>query len=152
MKARIKLLIALTLLVVFGLGVAAGVLGERYLVHKKIRRPAAERQHAPSLDAWAKELGLTPDQQERMREIFKKNEERMKTYWSEGTAKLKELRKMLKDEIDGVLTPEQRAKMEEMIRKHEERRRSESGRDDSNRNYSRESREPSKRAPVRERS
>ena len=131
MKARIKLLIALTLLVVFGLGVAAGVLGERYLVHKKIRRPAAERQHAPSLDAWAKELGLTPDQQERMREIFKKNEERMKEYRTESRGRLNELRKMLWDETNAVLTPEQKLKNDEMIRRFEERRKKESERNAS---------------------
>ena len=38
MKTKYKILVALTLLVVFGLGVAAGILGERYVVHKKYRR------------------------------------------------------------------------------------------------------------------
>jgi hypothetical protein len=128
MKTKYKILVALTLLVVFGLGVAAGVLGERYIVHKKIRRPAAERPHAPSLDAWAKELGLTQDQQERMREIFKKNEERMKAYRTESRARLGELRKLLWDETNAVLTPEQKKKNDEMIRRFEEWRMKESER------------------------
>jgi Spy/CpxP family protein refolding chaperone len=126
MKTKYKLLVALTLLVVFGLGVAAGVLGERTIVHKNYRRPSSDRTHAPSLDAWAKELQLTPDQQAKIREIFKKNEERMKTYRTEGLAKLRELRKMLRDELDAVFTPEQKKKMEEMIRQHEERRKNDS--------------------------
>jgi Spy/CpxP family protein refolding chaperone len=122
MKTKYKILVALTLLVVFGLGVAAGVLGERYVVHKQYRRVSSQKQHAPSLEAWAKELGLTPDQQAKIREIFKKNEERMKAYREEGLGKLREVRKALRDELDAVFTPEQKKKMEEMIRQHEERR------------------------------
>jgi len=150
MKTKYKILIALTLLVVFGLGVAAGILGERYAVHKKYRRPTVERQHAPTLDAWSKELQLTPDQQAKIREIFKKNEERMKAYWSEGTNKLQEIRKTLKEEIDALLTPEQKKKMEEIIRAHEERRRNESDRKSPNRNDPRERREPNRQPPDRE--
>ena len=59
MKTKYKILVALTLLVVFGLGVAAGVLGGRYAAHKKDRRTAAGRPHPPSHEDWAKELGLT---------------------------------------------------------------------------------------------
>ena len=151
MKTKYKLLVALTLLVVFGLGVAAGVLGERYIVHKTYRRPSPDRTHAPSLDAWAKELQLTPDQQTKIREIFKKNEERMKTYWSEGTARLREIRKTLKGEIDAVLTPEQQKKMDEMIRFHEGQRSQSSGRYGTDRNNTRDRRDPQGPAPERKR-
>jgi Spy/CpxP family protein refolding chaperone len=151
MRTKYKILIALSLLVVFGLGVAAGVLGERYFVHKKYRRPAAERTHVPSLDAWAKELGLTPDQQTKIREIFKNNEERMKAYRTEALARLGEVRKMLKDELDAVFTPEQKKKMEEMIRRHEERRRNEPDRYSPNRNEPRERRKQDEPPPDRAR-
>jgi len=151
MKTKHKILIALSLLVVFGLGVAAGVLGERYFVHKRYRRPTVERTHVPSLDAWSKELRLTPDQQAKIREIFKKNEERMKASRTEGLAKLGEIRKMLKDELDAVFTPEQKKKMEEMIRRHEEQRRNESKRYSPNRNDSGERRKQNEPPPDRER-
>ena len=128
MKTKYKILVALTLLVVFGLGVAAGVLGERYLVHKSERRVAAQRPHMPSPESWAKELGLTQEQQDLIRGIFQKNEERMKAYRTESRARLGELRKMLKDEIDTVLTPEQRKKNDEMIRRFEEWRKKDSER------------------------
>jgi Spy/CpxP family protein refolding chaperone len=151
MKTKHKILAALLILVVFGLGVAAGVLGERYFVHKRYRRPMVERTHVPSLDAWSKELQLTPDQQAKIREIFKKNEERMKQYRTEGLAKLGEIRKMLKDELDAVFTPEQKKKMEEMIRRHEERWSNESNRKSTNRNDPRERREPARQPSDRER-
>jgi len=130
MKTKYKILVALTLLVVFGLGVAAGVLGERYIVHKKDRRTSVGRPHAPSPESWAKELGLTQEQQDRIREIFKKNEERMKAYRTESRARLGEIRKMLRGEIDAVLTPDQKKKNDEMIRRFEEWRKKEPDRNE----------------------
>ena len=130
MKTNYKILIALTLLVVFGLGVAAGVLGDRYVVHRADRR-VSSRPHLPSPEAWAKELGLTQEQQGKIREIFKQNEERMKAYRTDSRARLGELRKMLWDETDAVLTPEQKKKNDEMIRRFEEWRKKESERNPS---------------------
>ena len=130
MKTKYKILVALTLLVVFGLGVAAGVLGERYIVHKKVRRTSVGRAHPPSPESWAKELGLTQEQQDKIREIFKKNEERMKAYRTESRARLGEIRKMLRGEIDAVLTPDQKKKNDEMIRRFEEWRKKESDRNE----------------------
>jgi len=128
MKTKYKILVALTLLVVFGLGVAAGVLGERYVVHRKGRHAAANRPHPPSPEAWAKELGLTQDQQDKIRELFKENEERMKAFRTENRARLGELRKRLWDETSAILTPEQKTKNDEMIRRFEELRKKESER------------------------
>lgn len=138
MMKKYTLWIILSLVVVFALGIAAGVFGERYIAHKRSDRPAP-RQHAPSLDAFARELGLSADQQTRIREIFKKNEERMKLLWGEEHKRLDEVRAQLKADIDGVLTVEQKAKFEAMIKKHNEesRRRAERdgrGRGDSERN------------------
>ena len=130
MKTKYKILIALSLVVVFGLGVAAGVLGERYLMHRGDRRMAS-RPHMPSPEDWAKELGLTQEQQDKIHAIFTANEERMKTFRAENHEKLDQLRKMLKDEIDAVLTPEQRQKNDEMIRRFEEWRKKESERNPS---------------------
>jgi len=145
MKTKYKILIALTLLVVFGLGVAAGVLGERYVVHRTDGRATASRPHPPSPEAWAKELGLTQEQQDKIHEIFKKNEDRMKAFRTESRAKLGELRKMLKDEIDAVLTPEQKQKNDELIRRFDEWRKK-----DSERNPTRERRDqdPSSQGPA----
>ena len=146
MKTKYRLLVALTLLVVFGLGVAAGVLGERYAAHKKDRRAAAGRPHLPSPESWARELGLTQEQQDKIRDIFKGNEERMKAHRAESRARLDELRKMLKAEIDAVLTPEQKAKNDEMIARFEEQRKK-----DPNRDKSRDRREGDPPPPDRER-
>jgi Spy/CpxP family protein refolding chaperone len=151
MKTKYKLIAALLMLVVFGLGVAAGILGERYVVHKKNPRATAGRSHPPSPESWAKELGLTQDQQDRIKEIFRKNEERMKAYRTETRAQLQELRKKLWDETNAVLTPEQKAKNDAMIRRFEERRKQESARNGSNRNDTRDRRDDDPPPPDRER-
>lgn len=139
MKTKYKFLIALSLVVVFGLGVAAGVLGEGYWMHRADRR-AASRSPMPSPEDWAKMLGLSQEQKDKIHVIFQKNEERMKAFRTENHEKLDQLRKQLKDQIDAVLTPEQRQKNDEMIRRFEEWRKNESERNPSR---SRRDNEPS---------
>jgi Spy/CpxP family protein refolding chaperone len=123
-----RLWIALSLILLFAAGMVAGVLADRWLLTKKTsdRRPTAPRP--PSMDRWAKDLGLTEDQQAKIKEIFKKNEERMKTLRTDFYQHLGEIRAQLKTEIDAVLTPEQRKKQEAMIQKHIEEQRKESDR------------------------
>lgn len=151
MKTKYKIIAALLTLVVFGLGIAAGVLGERYLVHKKDRRAAVNRPHPPSPEEWAKELGLTEDQQARIREIFKANEERMRAYRTESRARLGELRKQLWDATNAVLTPEQKAKNDAMIRRFEERRKQDAAKSGPDRNTTRDRRGDDPPPPDRER-
>lgn len=120
---KYKLLIVVSLLVVFGLGVTAGVFGERYFMHRRPRRANEPRPPFQNVETMAKELGLTEDQQARIREIFRNNEERFKALRAELHKRLEEMRGQLKQEIDAVITPEQKAKLEAAIRKYEEERR-----------------------------
>jgi len=122
MIKKYKLGVAVTLIVVFGLGAAAGVFGERYLMHKRPRGPAHERTPFPLLEPVAKALALTAEQQDKLREIFKRSDERMKLLDGEIHVRLREVRAQLKSEVDGVLTPEQRAKLEDMIQKERAKR------------------------------
>ncbi len=121
MLKKYRLWVALTLLVVFGLGAAAGIFGEHYLMHRRDRRPAAPRTPFVLLDPVVKALGLTTDQQASIREIFKRSDERMKTLDAEIHSRLREMRAALKSEVDAILTPEQRAKLEDMIQKERAR-------------------------------
>jgi Spy/CpxP family protein refolding chaperone len=123
--------IVLTLLVVFALGAAAGIFGERYLMHRKPPVPQ-QRSHFPSLDEFAKDLGLTAEQKAKIGEIFKRNEERMKQLRIELHARLGDIRSLLKNEIDGVLTPAQKQKLETLIQRHIEQSRRQNERDGRN--------------------
>ncbi len=117
MIKKYRLWVALTLLAVFALGAAAGVFGERYLMHRRFRRPAQPRTPYLLLEPVAKALALTAEQQDKLREIFKRSDERMKVLDTEIHSRLREIRAQLKTEVDAVLTPDQRTKLEEMIQK-----------------------------------
>ncbi len=136
MIKKYKIWVVLTLLVVFTLGGAAGIFCERYYMHRRPERAGQARPHPPSMETWAKELGLSADQQARIRDLFKKNEQRMEELRTQFHNRLTEIRGLLKDEIDGVLSPEQKQKLEAMIQKHidESRRQSDRGDRTSDRN------------------
>jgi len=122
MIKKYKLWVALTLIVVFGLGAAAGVFGERYLMHKRDRRSAPDRTPFPLLEPVAKALGLTAEQQGKLREVFKRSDERMKELDTQLHLRLREVRAQLKSEVAAVLTPEQNAKLDDMIQKERAKR------------------------------
>lgn len=120
---KYKILIIVSLIIVFGLGVTAGIFGGRYYMHRRLRRANEPRPPFRNVETMARELGLTEDQQARIREIFRNNEERFKALRSELHKRLEEMRGLLKQEIDAVITPEQKAKLETAIRRYEEERR-----------------------------
>jgi Skp family chaperone for outer membrane proteins len=120
MKNGNKFWIVLSFLVVFAAGVTAGILFENNYLDKKPWRNEERRKPVrfPTLDMMAEELGLTQEQQEQLREIFKNNEERLKAYRSEIHDHYRTLRAQLKEEMDSVFTDEQQAKFEAMIEKY----------------------------------
>lgn len=120
MKNANKFWIVLSFFIVFAAGVVAGILFENNYLDKKPRREPERRSSIrfPTLDMMAEELGLTAEQQEQLREIFKNNEERLKTYRGEIHEHYKIMRAQLKEEMDGVFTAEQKAKFEAMIEKY----------------------------------
>lgn len=120
MKNGNKFWIIVSFLIVFAAGVVAGILFENKFLDKKPPREGERRSPVrfPTLDMMAEELGLTTEQQEQLREIFKNNEERLKVYRSEIHEHYGALREQLKQEMDSVFTPEQKAKFEAMIEKY----------------------------------
>jgi hypothetical protein len=120
MKDRNKFWIILSLVVVFAAGVIAGVLFENQILDKKSRRDERPRSSVrfPTLEMMAEELSLTDEQQEKFRQIFRNNEERLKEYRDQIHEQYTSLRAQLKEEIDSILTEEQRAKFQAMIDKY----------------------------------
>jgi cell division protein ZapA (FtsZ GTPase activity inhibitor) len=121
MIKKYKLWVVLTLVAVFGLGAAAGIFSERYLMHRRDRRPSQPRTPFVLLEPVVKALNLTADQQDKLRDIFKRSDERMKVLDGEIHGRLREIRTELKSEVDAILTPEQRARLEELIQKERAR-------------------------------
>ena len=130
MKNHYKFWIALSLIVVFAAGVLGGMLLEKNLTHKKFEKRDRRRSSIrfPSMEDMAVELGLTPEQQEKIREVFRNNEERFKTLRKDIDVSLKNMRSQLKEEIKSVLTEEQDQKFDAMIKKYISQRKKESDR------------------------
>lgn len=120
MKNGNKFWIVLSFIIVFVAGIAAGILFEDNFLDKKPQRSEERRSSIrfPTLDMMAEELGLTAEQQEQLREIFKNNEERLKAYRSQIHDDYAAMRAQLKQEMDNVFSPEQKAKFEAMIEKY----------------------------------
>jgi Spy/CpxP family protein refolding chaperone len=130
MNAKLKFWIVVSLVAVFAIGVAVGYFGERYVVHHRHEQRGDKRgdgrpAHFPTVETLAKDLGLSLEQQDRIREIFKKNEAVLETFSGEFHQHLGELREKLMEEVKAVLTPEQRAKLDARIREFKEKRRKE---------------------------
>lgn len=116
MKNTFKFWIIFSLVVAFGAGILGGIFSERYFFHRQ-RHARIERNavHFPSLEQMARELGLSAEQQEQIRNIFQRNEAKFKDLRSEIHGRLSTIREEVKSEIESVLTQEQKQKFEEMI-------------------------------------
>jgi phosphosulfolactate synthase (CoM biosynthesis protein A) len=127
MKNYNKFWIVVSLIVVFAAGFVGGVLFEKHVADKKIEKRVKRRSSVrfPSLEIMAKELSLTPEQEESVREIFKNNEQRFKNLRKNIDERLSSIRTQLKNEIKDVLTDEQALKFEAMIQKYISQRKKE---------------------------
>ncbi|MCR4395605.1 MAG: periplasmic heavy metal sensor [Candidatus Saccharicenans sp.] len=125
MNNKYKLWVTLSLVVVFILGVAVGVLGDRMFLGKKNVAPRQRQEPFPTLEVISRELQLTPEQEEKIREVFKRSEERFQAFRKEVHTRLTELREQLKTEMDEVFTPEQEKKMQELMDRYMRQRRRE---------------------------
>lgn len=126
MKNNYKLWILLSLIVVFIAGVISGVLIDQNILSKwkhDSRRRSSTR--FPTLEIMAKELALSTEQQEQIREIFDNNEERFKSLRSNMHKSLSDIRAQLITDIKSVLINEQKAKFEAMIEKSRSQRKRE---------------------------
>ncbi|MGB9893049.1 MAG: hypothetical protein ACPLRA_01450, partial [Candidatus Saccharicenans sp.] len=126
MNGKYKLWVTLSLIVVFALGVGVGIFGGKMFLEKKKPGPSPRQESFPTLEVISKELGLTPEQEAQIREIFKKSEERFEAFRKEVHTGLKGLRDQLKTEMDSVLTAEQQKKMQELMERYLRQRRRES--------------------------
>ena len=132
MKNHYKLWTILSLIIVFAAGVLSGILIDSQILDKKSKRTMERTDQKrrsssrfPTLDMMAEELGLSEEQKEQIREIFKNNEERFRALRKDNDDRLRTIRSQLNKEIRSVLTEEQEAKYEAMIQKYHEQRKKE---------------------------
>jgi Spy/CpxP family protein refolding chaperone len=120
MPNKYRLWLVLTLLAAFAAGLMGGIFSERYFFRPhRHSRSQRDTQRAPDLEQMAKDLGLSLDQKESIRQIFERNEVRFKDLRAEMRKRLSDIRAGIKDEIDAVLTPEQKQKLDSIIAQHQ---------------------------------
>jgi len=132
MKNHYKLWTIISLIIVFSAGLFSGVLLDKHIFNKKPQRRTQRTDYKrtssiryPTLDQWTQELELTPEQKEKIQEIFKNNEERFKTLRKDMNTSLRDIRVQLNNEIKSVLTEDQQVKYEAMINQYHSKRRGE---------------------------
>jgi Spy/CpxP family protein refolding chaperone len=131
MNSKTRLWIVLSLLVAFAAGVLGGVFAERIFIHPRHHTQAQRGpSHPPDLEEMARNLGLSSDQKDRIRQIFESNDGKFKELYTEMHDRLSALRSEIRKQIDAELTPEQKQKMEAIIAKHGEERKRESEKED----------------------
>ncbi len=127
MKNNYKFWIILSLVIVFLAGLMGGILLDKYIIDKKPTRRTRRKipVRFPTLEMMAQELSLTSDQQEQIRDIFKNNEERIKTARTDINERFLRMRTQIRSEIFDVLNEEQKLKFEAMINKYISQRKKE---------------------------
>ena len=128
MSGNQKFWIIFSLISCFVLGVIAGVLLDENVLdvlQKKRRDQQRQAIRFPSLDTMAAELLLTDEQREQIRNIFKKNDERLHAIREKYIPEFTSIRSMLIEEINGVLKQEQKLQFENMIERYNEQRKRE---------------------------
>jgi Spy/CpxP family protein refolding chaperone len=119
----------LFLVVVFGLGAAAGVVADRYGAFARARPfgPGMSRGGPPRsaqiAERMSRELELSASQRAQLEEIFRRNGDRLEQFRRETGARFDALRRQMDSEISAILTPEQRTKFEEQRKRRERNRR-----------------------------
>ncbi|MBS3819522.1 hypothetical protein KGY73_08485 [bacterium] len=127
MKKHYKLWIILSMIFLFATGVVCGILLDTHILAQKLPTPPKKEPppHFPTLETFAQKLNLSEEQKEEIKEIFQRNEERLKEFKKQIHHKFASMRSQLQDEIKEVLTDEQWAQMEAMIQKFREKRKKE---------------------------
>lgn len=125
MKNPYKFWMIISLVTVFAAGTLCGILIENIILEKREhnRRERRDNVRFPTLETMALELELTSEQQEQIREIFRQNDERLRSLHKDIRVEFRKLRTQIMDEIRGVLNDTQKEKFQAMIdRYHSERR------------------------------
>ena len=107
MLNKTSLVAAIVLVVTFGVGVLAGVFGDRYL----LRHPPGPPRHSPEVivQHLDRKLHFTPQQRTAVLQILQRREARILQLWSTVHPTVRQEVEATNAEIERLLTPEQRA-------------------------------------------
>ena len=122
-----KFWIIFSLVIVFVVGMIAGVLLDDNVLNK-MQRPQEKRRNSaqfPSMCIMAEELSLSEAQQNKIREIFKENDARLSLLRKQIHKQFASIRSKLIEEIKSILDEDQKLKFENMIDRYISQRKKE---------------------------
>lgn len=132
MKNNYKFWIVLSFLVVFAAGIVGGVILEQNILHPRPNRHdrdvRRERPHFPTVNELEEALGLSAEQQDRMRAVFQQGEERIKKVREDMFKEFGSLRDLFLQEIRDVLDPEQTEQFNAILDEYHAQRQAEAER------------------------
>jgi Spy/CpxP family protein refolding chaperone len=114
-----KLVLLLSGIFVTG-AVAGGVVAMRYVRHAMPRHASPEQWGPARLKRLSEQLNLTPDQEEKLRPIVRRDMEDLGRIRASSFTESKRIFERMEHDIAEVLTPEQREKFEQMNRERRE--------------------------------
>ncbi len=122
-----KFWIIFSLVIVFVVGMIAGVLLDDNVLNKMQRPQEKKRNSAqfPSMCTMAEELSLSEAQQNKIREIFKENDARLSLLRKQIHKQFASIRSKLIEEIKSILDEDQKLKFENMIDRYISQRKKE---------------------------
>ena len=113
--------LVLLLIGIFAAGVVAGgFVAMRYMRHSMPRPPSPEQWGPARLKKLSERLSLTPEQEEKIRPIMKRDMDDLGRVRTSSFAEGKRIFERMEHDIAEVLTPEQREKFEQMNREMRE--------------------------------
>ena len=127
MNQNQKYWIIFSLIIVFIIGVVAGVFLDNNVLDKQ-QKPRKKRNNTarfPTLCSMAEELSLSETQQAQIQDIFKTNDKKLKAFRGQIHKQFVTIRSSLIDEINKILDDEQKHKFEAMIERYLSQRRKE---------------------------
>jgi len=126
MKNKYKTIIIVSFIIVFAAGIVSGIFCDKIFIKKDTSKPPHDRKPPPpfpTLETMSKELDLDSTQEQAIREVFERTEEKIDEVRHQVGKQFFSIRKELIDDIKNVLTDEQKIKFEEMIEKYLQERR-----------------------------
>ncbi|MBT8479444.1 MAG: hypothetical protein KJO06_11040 [Gemmatimonadetes bacterium] len=114
---------AVLLLLMFAAGLAVGLAGERYALHRGLTDDSGRERRGSTIERFADDLGITPSQQAQIDPILVETREQMSAVFDRVRPEWEAVVDSARTRIEAVLSPDQveryRALLEEQDRERE---------------------------------
>jgi len=122
---------AFLLALMFVAGLAVGLAAERYMVHRGPGETTERhRDRRTTIERFADDLGITPEQQRQIDPILVETRERMSAVFDRVRPEWEAVVDSARSRIEAVLTPQQVERYRALLEEQERQRRSEAGDED----------------------